>query len=361
MNFKNTLRTLLFLLAVTILFGIVHPAYARLKATAAVYVFDDQAFEYKNSLVAVNLDGQETHVIHELGFDNALYNPYVTTSVNYALCQEIIALSNPSHPQHSKWLENCPTARNTKYAGILQLGIPYQKTETGGTAQFFASSLGWSLVDCDLNRDGSWNTGGGASSDLKFNTLQFPPTTPPTGNPLLLPNWDVQTMPAPPPTTPGVVQSIYFKILAKDVVNNCNTGNCLTELVTTIFVDLDINKDNNLTAAADGVPVNQSGSLPSGRVCFFARVFPITWPTTPASPTWSGNPQARISAGGGDKTVNFRLFGPTAITLEQFGAESLGNVHPAVWLTIFLLLGAITFVLIRERAQGSTMTIRKEE
>jgi hypothetical protein len=333
-------------------FGIVSPAAAQLKANAQFYVWDDNELKYKTSIVDLFLDGSETHVIHELGFDNAQYDPQ-DGSWTQDVCDAVAALGTANDPS---FVENCPADVATtsvggtgKFAGVAQLGIPYDDLDG---ARAFDFSLDWSLIDCDLDGDLDWD-----NTDLTFNTL-----TAFAGGIPYLANWDIVNYPPMVGSPPaGTDQDDFFKILTIDTLTACSNATCANELVTTMFIDLDINGDNSLTAAGDGTPVNGSAQLPSGRVCFFARIFPITWPTNPATPSWGGNPQARFSAGGGDKTTNFNLFGPTAITLEQFMAQSPGGVHPGVWLAIIVLVAAIAIVLIREARQGQFMTIRKDQ
>jgi len=52
-------------------------------------------------------------------------------------------------------------------------------------------------------------------------------------------------------------------------------------------------------------------------------------------PLWQGPLQARVTAGGGDKTVNFSVRGPNAIVLEKFGVRS---TNPWVGVTLVVLL-----------------------
>lgn len=348
MYHRKILILLTILLVLVITFALVPDAFAKLKATAPFYVWDDNDLHFSHDIVSIWLDGHETDVIHELGFNNDPYNPE-DGATTQAMCEKVAALENPAHPQHDRWLENCPDARDTKYAGVMELGVPLDKTEPEGLAFVFDYTLEWSLIDCDLNGDMSWDHG-----DLTFNTL--------LNHPALLPNWDIMTFPTPTvPFPAGLDQRDYFKVLAIDVVTPCSMGNCDHELVTTIFLDLDINKDNLLTAAGDGVPADATGALPGGCVCFFAKAFPIDKSVTPTA-IWGGNPQARITAGGGDKTVNFNLFGPSAITLENLVARSPGGIHPYVWLVIVTLLASVAFMLIREsRIQRREIFVRKNE
>lgn len=373
MSNKLILRSLIVLLMAVVLLGVVAPAVAEVNATKAFYVWDDNALQYKNSISDLFLDGSETHVIHEIGFDNDLYDPTVAGKPLKEMCDKVAALQGlpANDPNFGTWREDCPLATDhpTKFAGVMELGIPHIDNTNGAYA--FAYSDDWSLIDCDINTDGGFTNG-----DLSFNTLLTPPLSPndPTyvagDDPILLPYWDVQSG-----YPPNLNQAFNFKILAIDVKTACTSGNCLEELVTTIFFDLDTTNDEALTTA-DGVPVDATGGEESGRTCFFARVYPIhssftdinNPPVVGLDPrtfnggypnVWTGNPQARITAGGGAKTVNFNVFGPTAITLEQLIAQSPGGVNPVVWAAIFVLLTAIAFVLLRESRQQ--VFLRKDE
>lgn len=335
MKIRRFIYALIAVLVFMIGFSVVPGAYAKLKVVSAFYVWDDTSMTFKNSTVDLRLDGSVTHVIHELGFDNDLYNPAVAGSTTKAVCDRVAALSDPAHAQHSQFRNLCPDARNTRYAGVLELAMPYDKIEAGGTARAFAYTANWSLIDCDLDSNQAWN-----NTDLEFNTI--------ASAPVLLKNWDTQSFPINGLTLPGgTTQDEFFKILAIDVKTPCSTGNCANEIVTTVFLDLDIDKSNTLTAAGDGIPVNASGSLPGGRVCFFAKAYPVTYPTNPASVAWGGNAQARITAGGGAKTVNLSTQGPTAISLASLTAQTPAGISPGIWLFIVLLLSAVAFLLIR--------------
>jgi hypothetical protein len=334
MNKRTFIRVLGIVLVLVAILGIATPAAAKLKAVADFSVWDDNDFQFKHSIVNLWLDGSETHVIHELGFDKKAYDPN-DGGTTQEVCDRIHALGLAGDPS---WLEDCPTSIATtgdgNYAGVLELGIPYDDIDG---ARAFNSSLDWGIIDCDLNGDMSLD-----GSDLLYNTLiNFNPGGA-IGHIPYLANWDIFNTPPTPH-----VQSDFFKVLAIDTKTVCSNNTCKHELVTTIFLDLDINGDNQLTHAGDGVPADASGALPGGCTCFFARIFPITWPTTPATPAWNGNPQARFSAGGGDKTVNFNLYGPTAITLDSLAAQSPGGVHPFAWAGIFVLVTVIAVDLIR--------------
>ncbi len=339
MNSKHLIRILSTLLVVIVLFGVVQSAAADLKATSVFYALSDTAPpQYKNSLVFLELDGEATHVIHELGFDNDDY--YYTDNASdrknstpvFTMCQKVKAnpsklvdcpIDNDDNPTNS------PPEQYEKFAGVMELGIPREAVGNGALA--FNNSDSWELIDCDLNGSGTFT-----NADLNVDTRL------PANRPAVLAPWDSNL--APNTGTSG----FNFKVLAIDELRNCQNNTCKTELVTTIFLDLDVNNNDVVDKCAPGVaPWTGGCELPaSGSICFFAEIYPVVY--KPGDPVWSGNPQARITAGGGDKTVNFRLLGPTAITLEKLAAQSPGGIHPYIWLSIFVLLGGIAFILIRE-------------
>lgn len=335
MNYRQLLKVLSVLLVFVVFFGVAQTASADLKATNVFYALsDDSPPQYRNSLVKMELDGEPTHAIHELDFDNDnfYYNDVVGDPNNlptvYAMCQEVEAGGGTP----------CPTDLNVnpdiylKWAGVMELGIPHQDVGNGAIA--FVSSASWSLIDCDLDGDDDID-----NDDLDVDTRVNPP--------LFL--------------TPWLGDPVNFQVLLVDDPRTCGNNTCAIEKVTTIFLDLDINDNGVLDQCPIGTDPNTvigtACEIPaSGGVCFFAELVPDVY--TPGDPVWTGNPQARITAGGGDKTVNFNLLGPTAITLENLVAQSPGGIHPAIWLAIFVLLAGIAFVLIRESRQARHVDIR---
>jgi hypothetical protein len=99
----------------------------------------------------------------------------------------------------------------------------------------------------------------------------------------------------------------YCQLLSQDDVISCTTGNCLTEIQTTFFINLDLN--------CDGVP---DVPIPDAGLCFYAEAEKPS--VYPEDTIWKGNIQARISTVGGDKTVNFNQQ-PTALELLSFTAS----------------------------------------
>jgi hypothetical protein len=241
----------LFLIIVSAL-ATVTSAQAALKATAVVSAWDRRSHSYENGNVNIYRDGSWVPFIHELGFDNNL----------------------PPTPV-------CGTL-NTKYAGALDFGLYHIDNAPAGALGFMETRR-WQLVDCDLNGDGRIN-----NTDL---------TIPPT--------------PPPDPDVNSRAYGGYFEPLSpspKDQLVPCDSGNCESEIVTTLSVNLDKDCNGSIDPA---YPAN---------VCFFAEA--KVPGSSDLSPYWGGNLQARISAGGGEKTVNFNMLDPTAITLVKLAASS---------------------------------------
>jgi hypothetical protein len=182
--------------------------------------------------------------------------------------------TNPAYPPYA-----CPAypTRTTKWAGVMEMGLAEVDNAPDG-APGFRESRNWQLVACDRNADGKFD-----NKDLA-----------------------VQPETYMVPYSGGTLQ-----VITKDLRAACSTGNCKYEIVTTIFINTD--------SDCDGF---QNTDIPAGGVCFYAEGrTPVVAQNSPM--LWQGNLQARISAGGGDKTVNFHVHGGpvTAVTLSSFTAK----------------------------------------
>ncbi|HUF37519.1 MAG TPA: hypothetical protein VMN57_03260 [Anaerolineales bacterium] len=295
MKNKTLLNVLVTMLVMVILFGIAQSASADVKLSNIFKAWDRNSLSFENGNVDIFWDGGLVEVYSVLTFDNDLYT---------------IKVEDQS---------SCEVGETTPWAGNIELGFYHTDNSPLGAAGF-QSTLSWSIVDCDFNGDGVVN-----GADDLVDLGENPPT-----------EWT----------------SADFTIITIDEVVPCSTGNCLNEIVTTMYVNLD--------SDCDGTP-NEDIAL--DRVCFFAQAVTPTIDQGP--PYWGGPLQARFSTvtstGGGDMTVNFKPFGPTAITLENLAAQSPGGVHPAVWLAIFVLVAAIAFVLIRESRKGNFISVRRQD
>lgn len=254
---KNGGAAALFLLLSILSLGI---AQADLKATNVVYAWDIVQQKYQNSNVSIQFNGMWESFWHELDFDN------------------------------DPWPDACGPGTSTKWAGNMYYGLYHTDNNPAG-APGFQETRHWELVDCDRNGDGKFNI-----QDLSVS----PPTYRVT--------WATCT------TNPG-----YCRLISQDVPTPCSTGNCLDEIVTTFFINLDLDCNGTIDQP-----------LPPAGLCFYAesRVPP---PPAP-NPMWAGPLQARISTVGGDKTVNFQLE-PTAVKLLSFTAQAQAGRIVLSWET----------------------------
>jgi hypothetical protein len=200
--------------------------------------------------------------------------------------------TNPAYPQDA-----CPSSPglSTKWAGVMEFGLYHEDNSPAG-APGWQESREWQLVACDRDGDGDFD-----NADLA-----------------------VQPMTNVVPYTGATLT-----VITKDLTTDCTTGNCTYEIVTTIFINTD--------SDCDGV---QNADLPAGGLCFYAEAeTPVVEVGSPL--LWGGNIQTRISAGGGDKTVNFHVLGApvTAVTLSSFGATVVryGSQPLAVWAAVATL------------------------
>ncbi|HUS70907.1 MAG TPA: hypothetical protein VM075_09075 [Anaerolineae bacterium] len=194
----------------------------------------------------------------------------------------------------------------------MELGL-YNVDNAPDGAPGWRESRAWKLVACDRNGDGEFN-----NADLAVQPMDY--VLPYTGGTLT--------------------------VITKDQPVGCTTGNCKYEIVTTIFINTDSDCDGN-----------QNTDIPAGGLCFYAEArTPVIEIGSPL--LWRGNIQARISTGGGDKTVNFDVKGArvgTAVTLASFTAKSAahGSVPVTLWAMAALLgiaaLGVLTWRVHNER------------
>ena len=79
-------------------------------------------------------------------------------------------------------------------------------------------------------------------------------------------------------------------------------------------------------------------------------------PPFPNSLYWKGNIQGRINAGGGEKTVNFNISGPSAVTLRELKGNGWVGLPLAAIVAGLLVFGAAVVIYRRglRRAQPSS-------
>ena len=171
----------------------------------------------------------------------------------------------------------------TPFAGIMEFGL-YHTDNAPADAPGFQHTANWKIVDCDRDGDGSF---------------------------------DGDDLAAQPPQDFDLYQDLAP--LIQDEIVPCGTGNCQDEIVTTLYINLDTDCDGALDA---GVPTH---------VCFYAEA------QTPLEleVTWEQTLQARVTAGGGDKTVSFDPQAPPALQVEllSFAAAPQGTSVLVAWET----------------------------
>jgi len=247
-------------------------AYAQLKTTAVVYAWDIAALKYQNSNVIINFNGSYVPFWHQFLFDAKPFDHDAFDWVAYDM-------EDPSP---------CPVGSTTPWEGVMYYGLYH--TDIDGAAGFQDTRL-WEIVDCDRTGDGAFD-----GADLSY--------TPPFSR-----------------TTIASTDSLggehpYWILLAEDIPTACTTGNCLDEIVTTIYINTDTDCDGQQDLGYD---INEQPiPLPAAGICFYAEA---KTPPPPLTSMWEGPLQARISAGGGDKTVNFKPQPTTAVTLRSFAAR----------------------------------------
>jgi hypothetical protein len=185
----------------------------------------------------------------------------------------------------------------TRWAGQMEFALYHTDNAPAG-APGFQQSRNWSLVKCDRDGDGDFD-----GTDR----------APAAGAAYLDPSLVLETCTG---------TSAYCRLVSSDIVSGANCGgNCTDEIITTFAMDLDT--DCNGTIDNPDIDAAFNG----GGLCFYAEGLT---PFPPWGPLWGGNVQGRITAGGGDKTVNFNPI-PNAVELASFRAT------PQAWTRTILL------------------------
>lgn len=267
---------------------------ADLKTQFVAYSWDHVADKYQNSNVQYPFDGTWESFFHKFDSDKDPYTIPVTYQTTLG----------------------CQTNPTSLFAGTMEFGLGHTDSNAGSYgAPGFQETRNWEIANC--SRDGD--------TDFDGDDLAFQPRTYRA-------------------TIADVLDNAGIWLVSKDVVRNCSQNTCLTEIVTTLFINFDL--DCNGT-------IDPQFSVPAG-ACFYAeaRVPPPPEP----DPWWAGNLQTRITYGGGEKTVNFSPQDPTtAITLGSFAARwTEAGSQPLIWAAGAAVLcgaaaGAVTWRLRRAR------------
>jgi hypothetical protein len=255
---------------------------ADLKATAVVYAWDIVAGRFQNSNVIIPWDGSWVPFLHQINFDSDRW-------ADPGVCGY-----DPASPETT----------GTRWAGNMFYGLYHMDNAPLG-APGFQESRKWSIISCDRDQDGDFDNA----------DLAEPPS--PYDRPVIYAECD------------AAGDYCYVdEINEKDVVTECTTGNCLSEIVTTIRVNLDLDCDG---AVDPQFPTNPRTGEPE-MLCFYAEARTPTPDQQVGLSAWSNPLQARISTVGGDKTVSFSV-SPTAVELAAFDAAAQANGVLLTWET----------------------------
>jgi hypothetical protein len=170
------------------------------------------------------------------------------------------------------------------------------------------------LVSCDRNNDGKFGPGdlGDVMSPYDRGTVY------------------AECLPESAGGTNCIVETAE-----RDVEYPCTTGNCETEIVTTIRLNLDLINNTDLTPGADGL-VDPAFPADADLLCWYALARTPTPDQVATEGQWAQTLQARVSQGleeaTGDRTVSFAV-DPTAVELAAFDAAAQANGVLLTWET----------------------------
>lgn len=321
-------------LALALMLAVLVPqrVWAVVKVTNVFYGWDESQLKFQNSNVTISNNGAYTPLIHQFYFDTTLYSIPATDpcpTVAGSACDPASTTYNiTTLEQHIAYLA-WPSCRgkSTRWAGPMTLSLDH--TDTNG-APGFIQSRNWELTACDRDADGTSSKADAAldNADLAF----APPTT----------RYTIGT------TTDS---SNWIKLVSQDAVTACTTGNCTDTIDTTLMVNVDQDCDGTVDApgnVVDGGAYSSAldtamGGTGDGTLsfdsnpddntgaglCFYAE----GQKPYPSNPSWGGNLQATVAAGGGSKTVNFSV-NPTSALVSSFNVVQRGGQARVEWETV---------------------------
>ena len=191
---------------------------------------------------------------YEFSWDNDVYPTPKDQTAYYPLTADQLEL----YPQLA-CTDTVPYG-TTQWASVFEYAV-YHQDNPPGSGYGFKWTRNWEMVYCDRDEDGDFD-----SKDLSF----FPPSYRRTIV-----------------DDPGDIKD-GFEVLAQNVITDTEcVGNCATELITTLFVNLDTDCDGDITET-DPITGTIYHAYLNGGVCFFAEALV----PCPGDPRWKGNVQA---------------------------------------------------------------------
>ncbi len=239
---------------------------------------DEKYAKYENGNLVTTTNGIWLPFMTELDFDTKPCNPTSTQ----------------------------PLCKGTVYEGYMDYGL-FNVDNNPMNGKGFQASRNWRFCKCDRDGDGDFD-----NLDKQF-PLVFP--NPDPSDPDRLKAYE----PEPDYLLQNPGLNATFQVVAADVPPGLCGGNCLTEIVTTMYVSLDADGPNGLPAVPE----------PAGGICFYAEgLKPLE-----SFVTWGGNVQARVSTISGEKTLNFSFQAPTPVVVSSFVAYEHNGQTVIQWET----------------------------
>ena len=283
--------------------------YADMKMNNPVRAWDGIAASYTNALQPMPIDCVTWIPFwYEFNWDNDVFPTDADlTARYYTTTYEMEAYPTDACP-NDPYDPVTGYGDSTKWASVFEYAV-YHDNPEAGLGYGFITTANWELVECDRDGDGEWEATG-PGNDMVFVPADY-------RNTII--------------DDPGDMDE-GFAVLAQNVITGAESvGNAESELITTLFVNLDTDCDGDITDDAFWPYISEQGA-----VCFYAEALV----PCPDDPLWgTGNIQARVSRLGGQVTINFHQEPVTPVELSSFTARWYEDRSP------LLMLGAVAAVL----------------
>jgi len=284
--------------------------YADMKMNNPVRAWDGIAASYTNALQPMPIDCVTWIPFwYEFNWDNDVFPTDADlTARYYTTTYEMEAYPTDACP-NDPYDPVTGYGDSTKWASVFEYAV-YHDNPEAGLGYGFITTANWELVECDRDGDGEWEATG-PGNDMVFVPADY-------RNTII--------------DDPGDMDE-GFAVLAQNVITGAESvGNAESELITTLFVNLDTDCDGDITDDAFWPYISEQGA-----VCFYAEALV----PCPDDPLWgTGNVQARVSRLGGQVTINFhQVLDTTPVEISSFTARWYEDRSP------LLMLGAVAAVL----------------
>ena len=282
--------------------------YADMKMNTPVRAWDATAAQFTNSLQPMPVDCVTWIPFwYRFNWDNDVFPTDTDLTARYYTTTGTIPYPTDACP-NDDYDPVTGYGDSTKWASVFEYAVYHDNPEVG-LGYGFITTQNWELVECDRDGDDVWEATG-PGNDMVFVPADY-------RNTII--------------DDPGSMDA-GFAVLAQNVITGAESvGNAESELITTLFVNLDTNCDGTIDEPF-ATYINQQGY-----VCFYAEALV----PCPDDPLWgTGNIQARVSRLGGEVTISFhQVLDTTPVEISSFTARWYEDRSP------LLMLGAVAAVL----------------